>query len=178
MSCGGVSCRLSSDPTLLGLWCRSTAAAPIRPLAWELPYAACAALKRKKKKNQNQKTQRHPGSDFPVSDRCSQRQHLCFFHLTRYTSPGQDLCLPYQTWGTFGPRARYALSAWSSLRARKKLGTSLPIGQTAGRFVVKSKAQERGNQPKGILILALPLTFIVTLGSLFPSPSPILGFFI
>ena len=27
-----------------------TTAAPIQPLAWELPYAACAALKSKKKK--------------------------------------------------------------------------------------------------------------------------------
>ena len=30
-------------------WCRLAAATPIRPLAWELPYAAGAALKRKKK---------------------------------------------------------------------------------------------------------------------------------
>jgi len=32
------------------LWCRPAAAAPIRPLAWELPYATGVALKRKKKK--------------------------------------------------------------------------------------------------------------------------------
>ena len=32
------------------LWCKPAAAALIRPLAWELPYAACVALKRKKKK--------------------------------------------------------------------------------------------------------------------------------
>ena len=32
------------------LWCRSAAAALIQPLAWELPYAMGAALKRKKKK--------------------------------------------------------------------------------------------------------------------------------
>ena len=44
MSCG-VGCRLSSDPVLLWLWCRLAAAALIRPLARELPYAAGAALK-------------------------------------------------------------------------------------------------------------------------------------
>ena len=38
------------DPGLLWLWCRWAAAAPIRPLARELPYAANGALKRKKKK--------------------------------------------------------------------------------------------------------------------------------
>ena len=32
------------------LWCRPAAAAPIRPLAWELPYAAGAVLKDNNKK--------------------------------------------------------------------------------------------------------------------------------
>ena len=49
MSCD-VGCRRGSDPTLLWLWCRLAATAPIWPLAWEPPYAAVAALKRKKKK--------------------------------------------------------------------------------------------------------------------------------
>ena len=49
MSCG-VGCRCDSDPTFLWLWCRPAAAAPIRPLAWELPYASGVALERKKKK--------------------------------------------------------------------------------------------------------------------------------
>ena len=43
----GVGRRFGLDPVLLWLWGRSAAAAPIRPLAWELP---CAALKSKKKK--------------------------------------------------------------------------------------------------------------------------------
>ena len=38
------------DLVLLWLWCRSAAAAPIRPLAWEPPYAASTAIKKKKKK--------------------------------------------------------------------------------------------------------------------------------
>ena len=43
---------------LLWLWCRPAAIAPIRPLAWEPPYATGAALKRqkdqKKKKKRNE----------------------------------------------------------------------------------------------------------------------------
>ena len=38
------------DPALLWLWCRPAAATPIRPLAWELTYAASVALKNKKRK--------------------------------------------------------------------------------------------------------------------------------
>ena len=38
------------DLALLWLWYRPAAVAPIRPLAWEPPYATSAALKKKKKK--------------------------------------------------------------------------------------------------------------------------------
>ena len=42
------------DPALLWLWCRPAATAPIRPLAWEPPYATVGAAqemaKRPKKK--------------------------------------------------------------------------------------------------------------------------------
>ena len=48
MSCG-VGRRHGSDLTLLWLRCRPAAAAPIRPLAWEPPYATGAALKRSNK---------------------------------------------------------------------------------------------------------------------------------
>ena len=47
MSCG-VGRRRGSDLTLLWLWCRPVATTLIRPLAWELPYAAGTALKSKK----------------------------------------------------------------------------------------------------------------------------------
>ena len=46
MSCG-VGGRCSSDLVLLWLWYRPAAAVLIRPLAWELPNAAGAAVKRK-----------------------------------------------------------------------------------------------------------------------------------
>ena len=59
MSCG-VGHRLGLDPALLWLWRRQAATAPIRPLVWEPPYAAGAALekgkktkKRKKKRKEN-----------------------------------------------------------------------------------------------------------------------------
>ena len=42
----GVNHRLRLDLSLLWLWGRQTAVAPIRPLAWELPHAAGAALKK------------------------------------------------------------------------------------------------------------------------------------
>ena len=57
MSCG-VGCRRSSDPTLLWLWRRLVSTAPIRPLAWEPPYATGAAqeiAQKKKKKRINPK---------------------------------------------------------------------------------------------------------------------------
>ena len=55
----GVGRRHGSDLTLLWLWCRPAATAPIRPLAWELPYAISVALKNKNKnKKQNNKNKR------------------------------------------------------------------------------------------------------------------------
>ena len=37
---------------MLWLWRRLTAAAPIQPLAWELSYAAGAAIKKKRQQQQ------------------------------------------------------------------------------------------------------------------------------
>ena len=41
---GGVGHRHGSDLMWLWLWCRPAAVGPIRPLAWEPPYASNAAL--------------------------------------------------------------------------------------------------------------------------------------
>ena len=49
MSCG-VRRRCGSDLALLWFWHRLAATAPIRPLAWEPPYATGVALKKDKKK--------------------------------------------------------------------------------------------------------------------------------
>ena len=46
MSCA-VGHSLGSGPELVWRWCRLAAIAPIGPLAWELPYATCMALKEK-----------------------------------------------------------------------------------------------------------------------------------
>ena len=50
---GHIGHRCSLDLALLWLWRRLPAAAPVQPLAQELPYAAGAALKRKKQKQTN-----------------------------------------------------------------------------------------------------------------------------
>ena len=55
MGCG-VGGRLTSDPELLWLWCRQTAVAPLQPPAWDPPYAAGAALKSKKTKQNKKQT--------------------------------------------------------------------------------------------------------------------------
>ena len=49
MSCGVIR-RRGSDLALLRLWHRLATTALIRPLSWELPYSAAAALKRTKDK--------------------------------------------------------------------------------------------------------------------------------
>ena len=54
----GIGGRHSSDLVLLWLWCRPVAIAPIRPLAWELPYAVGAALKRQKDQKKKKKRRR------------------------------------------------------------------------------------------------------------------------
>ena len=51
MSCG-VGYRCNLDLELLWLWCRRAAAALFQPLAWELPYAPSAALKKERKKKE------------------------------------------------------------------------------------------------------------------------------
>ena len=54
MSCG-VGHRGGWDLVLLWLWCRLVATAPIRPLAWESPYAVGVALEKAKNKTKQNK---------------------------------------------------------------------------------------------------------------------------
>ena len=82
MSCGvgrRLGLDLSLDVSLLWLWCRLAAAAPIQPLAWEPPYATGAAQeiakrqkrkekKRKEKKDQTQQTDWWLSEAGPVGD--------------------------------------------------------------------------------------------------------------
>ena len=57
MSCA-VGCRYGSDSAFQWLWCRPASVAPIRPLAWETPYAVGEAQKKREKKE----VQGHAGS--------------------------------------------------------------------------------------------------------------------
>ena len=58
MSCG-VGRRHGSDPMLL--WCRSAAVAPIRLLAWELPYAMGTALEKAKRQKKKKRKKKNTG---------------------------------------------------------------------------------------------------------------------
>ena len=62
VSCG-VGSRRGSAPTRL--WLRPTAVAPLRSLAWDLPYATGAALKIEKRKRKLQQTHRLCQQTYP-----------------------------------------------------------------------------------------------------------------
>ena len=68
MSCG-VGCRHGYNPALLWLWRRLAATAAIRPLAWEPPYAAGAALE-----NTHTHTHTHTGQKNPPKN--SSKGHI------------------------------------------------------------------------------------------------------
>ena len=65
------------EGTPLWLWCRLTAAASIRPLAWELPYATGAALKKKKKKGERER-ERHPRTVCAQRGQVRSQQEGCY----------------------------------------------------------------------------------------------------
>ena len=54
MSCG-VGGRRCLDPALLWFWCGPAETAPIRPLAWEPPYAVGLALEKAKRQKKKKK---------------------------------------------------------------------------------------------------------------------------
>ena len=64
VSCGVVH-RHGSDPELLWLWSRTVATAPIRPLAWEPPYATGVALKKDKRQKNPKKSRIHMFNNQP-----------------------------------------------------------------------------------------------------------------
>ena len=66
MSCG-VRRKRGLDPTLLWLWCRLEARVPIRPLAWEPPYAVGAALGKAKRQKKKKKKKNHSSNSFNPS---------------------------------------------------------------------------------------------------------------
>ena len=84
MSCG-VDLRHGSDPVLLWLWYRPVATALIRPLVWEPPYPAGAALEKAKRQNKQtnkKKTTRYNRIKIhKICSRCCQNGLGSFFHI-------------------------------------------------------------------------------------------------
>ena len=75
MSCG-VGRRQGCNLALLWLWHRLAAVAPIRPLAWEPPYAMGAALKRQKgKKKKDRRQFRRESSHCGAAEANQTRNH-------------------------------------------------------------------------------------------------------
>ena len=92
VSCG-VGRRRGSDPALLWLWRRLAATAPIRPLAWEHPYAVGAAQEMTKR----QKEKRMLYLGVPIV--AQQLTNLTGIHEDAGSIPGlaqwvKDLALP------------------------------------------------------------------------------------
>ena len=91
MSCG-VGCRRGLDPALLWLWCKPLATAPIRPLAWEPPYAAGAAQEIEKDKKKKKCIGKVPLVAQQVTNPTSIHEVLCLIPgLTKWV---KDLALP------------------------------------------------------------------------------------
>ena len=84
----GVGHRCGSDPILLWLWCRPAAAAPVRPPAWELPYATSTSLKSKKKKKKKKKKKRR-GTVMGVPAVAQQVNHPLCLRGAQVQSPAQ-----------------------------------------------------------------------------------------
>ena len=72
LSCS-VGCRRGLNLVLLCLWCRPAAVAPIQPLAWELPPAAGAALKKAKKKKKRKRR-----TSLEIQQQLSKLKCVCF----------------------------------------------------------------------------------------------------
>ena len=75
----GIGHRCGLDPALLWLWHRPAVAAPIRPLAWELPYATGVALKSTQKKPHT-----HKMNNF------TQQQPLCLLQFIMHRLPADS----------------------------------------------------------------------------------------
>ena len=86
MSCA-VGHRHGSDPLSLWLWHRLAAVVPIRPLAWEPPYAMGTALKRlKKEKDVLFKVTGIPGPQdqvLKVQLESEYQEEYCSFHIEK-----------------------------------------------------------------------------------------------
>ena len=136
MSCG-VGRRPRSDPTLLWLWCRPAATAPIRPLAWEPPYATGTALNRPNKQIKKPRSSLGRGEALRASrkhaDPWSGVVGVGVPHaqgsIERESWPGATLCsLTQRSWSAAAPSPSHAVC---------QPGVSLALG-LAGKWVAGS----------------------------------------
>ena len=145
MSCG-VGHRRTSDLTLLWLWHRPSATAPIRPLAREPPYAAGAALIRQKYQNQNQPPPKHSGvitlSELQAAFSPELHPHiLCFSQDVRTLGPSAHLGLKPET---CNPATGTALAgSGSSASGGGKSCALSPVG-----FSLRLVGWRRGKEPR------------------------------
>ena len=103
---GSIGCKCGSDLALLWLWYRLAAAAPIQPLAWELPYGTGVVLKTNKNK---QKTKikliiiyikKHSTLIYRLND-VQQTSHIYSFCITETLYPFTNTSLflpPLSAW--------------------------------------------------------------------------------
>ena len=68
----GVGHRRGWDPMLLCLWHRPAATAPVRPLAWEPPYATRMVLKGQKTKKKKKRKKKRKKNHYCQNDYTSQ----------------------------------------------------------------------------------------------------------
>ena len=84
-----LGCGIAVTVALVWLWRRAATAAPIRPLAWELPKAVGAALKSQKKRKKKRERERERVS----GERGSRKKEQ---HVQR---PGGEIwCIPHALW--------------------------------------------------------------------------------
>ena len=67
---GGVGRRCGSDPSLLWLWRRPVATAPLRLLAWEPPYGSGPRKGQKKTKNKKIKKNKRKSANYEAFSDC------------------------------------------------------------------------------------------------------------
>ena len=77
-----LGCRHGSDPAWL--WRRPGAVVPIRPLAWEPPYAAGAALKSKKKKRNKENDRCKMFHIFPDTQEVHNKEDWVLLLICKY----------------------------------------------------------------------------------------------
>ena len=87
MNCG-VGPRRGSDLVLLWLWCRLAAAVPIRPLAWEPPYATHVVLKKKGKLKYKKRSDgiSHVKEEVVAKERTYLQMTLMYFRQCEFLS--------------------------------------------------------------------------------------------